>query len=322
MKRLLLEILAATGLALSCVAAQAAWPERPIRIIVPYGPGGSDVVIRMVAADMSKLLGQPIVVETRPGGGGSVGSLAVRNSTPDGYTLLYTGTAPLTVSPHMRPTGYKLDDFVPIGNLTATALLVVARADAPYKTINELIEFTKANPTKVNFGSSGVGSTTHIVGEVFQLAAGVKFTHIPYTGGAQQVQALLSGSADVFIGIPSAYMAQITAGKARGLASTGLKRSPFHPSAPSLKGEMGLDVVEETKFGLLAPKGVPQEAIDALSKALHAAVMSEDFQSRMRASFTTPHYLSPAEFGAALVQEDNYWKAMMTRPEFRAAVKE
>jgi tripartite-type tricarboxylate transporter receptor subunit TctC len=317
--RSLAACLAATGLALACALAHAAYPERPIRVIVPYGPGGSDAVIRMVGPDMSKLLGgQPIVVENRPGAGGAVGSLAVRNSAPDGYTLLYTGTAPLTVSPHMRNVGYKLEDFAPIGNLTATALIVVARGDAPYKSIGELIEFAKANPTKVNFGSSGVNTTTHIVGEVFQVAAAVRFTHVPYNGGAQQVAALLSGSADVVIGIPGAYMALINAGKARGLASTGLKRSPFLPGAPSLKSELGLDVVEETKFGLLAPKGVPQEAIDALTRALQSAALSEDFQNRMRASFTTPHYLNPAEFGAALAQEDKYWRAMIARPEFKS----
>jgi tripartite-type tricarboxylate transporter receptor subunit TctC len=218
----------------------------------------------------------------------------------------------------MRPLGYKLDDFAPIGNLTATALIVVARADAPYKTINELIEFARANPTKVNFGSSGVNTTTHIVGEVFQIAAAVRFTHVPYNGGAQQVAALLSGSADVVIGIPGAYMSQINAGKARGLASTGLKRSPFLPNAPSLKSELGLDVIEETKFGLLAPKGVPADIIDALTRALQTVVMGEDFQSKMRSGFTTPHYLNPTEFGAALAQEDKYWRAMMARPEFKA----
>lgn len=317
MKRLLRACLAAAGLALACVTAQAAWPERPIRIIVPYGPGGTDTFIRMVAPDMSKLLGQPIVVETRPGGGGIVGSLAVRNSTPDGYTLLFTGTAPLTVSPHLRPTGYKLDDFAPIGNLAATALLVVARADAPYKTIGELIEFAKKNPTTVNFGSSGVNTTTHIVGEVFQSAADVRFTHVPYTSAAQLVAALISGSADVAIGFPSAYMAQINSGKARGLASTGVKRSPFFPGAPSLKSDLGLDVIEETKFGLLAPKGVAPEIIEVLAKALQTAATSEDFQSRMRASFTTPHYLNPAEFAAALAQEDKYWRTMAARPEFK-----
>jgi tripartite-type tricarboxylate transporter receptor subunit TctC len=319
LKRSLGAWLAATGMALACAAAQAAWPERPIRIIVPYGPGGSDAVIRLAGPEMSKLLGgQPIVVETRPGAGGTVGSLAVRNSAPDGYTLLYTGTAPLTVSPHMRQVGYKLDDFAPIGNLTATALIVVARADAPYRTIGELIEFAKANPTRVNFGSSGVNTTTHIVGEVFQIAAAVRFTHVPYNGGAQQVAALLSGSADVVIGIPGAYMSQINAGKARGLASTGLKRSPFLPGAPSLKSELGLDVIEETKFGLLAPKGVAPEIIETLAKALQASAMSEEFQSKMRSSFTTPHYLNPAEFTAALAQEDKYWRAMLARPEFKS----
>jgi tripartite-type tricarboxylate transporter receptor subunit TctC len=317
--RRLLEAAAAILLALACAAAHAVWPERLIRIIVPYGPGGSDAQIRLLAPDMSKLLGgQPIIVENRPGGGATVGTLAVRNSAPDGYTLLYTGTAPLTVSPHMRPLGYKLDDFAPIGNVTATALLVVARADAPYKTVTELIAYAKANPGKVNFASNGVGTTTHIVGEVFQLAAGVKFTHVPFTGGAQQVAALLSGTSDLLIGIPSSYMSQINAGKARGLASTGTKRSPFLPGAPSLKGEMGLDVIEETKFGLLAPKGVPAEVIDALAQALQAGVTAEDFQSKMRNAFTTPLYLNPAEFAAALAQENKYWQGMFARPEFRS----
>jgi len=317
--RRLLEAAAAFLLGLACAAAHAAWPERLIRIIVPYGPGGSDAQIRLLAPDMSKLLGgQPIVVENRPGGGATVGTLAVRNSAPDGYTLLYTGTAPLTVSPHMRPLEYKLADFAPIGNVTGTALLVVARADAPYKTVSELIAYAKANPGKVNFASNGVGTTTHIVGEVFQLAAGVKFTHVPFTGGAQQVTALLSGTSDVLIGIPSSYMAQINAGKLRGLASTGTKRSPFLPDAPSLKTDMGLDVIEETKFGLLAPKGVPAEVIDALTQALQAGVTAEDFQSKMRNSFTTPLYLNPAEFAAALAQEDRYWQAMFARPEFRS----
>jgi tripartite-type tricarboxylate transporter receptor subunit TctC len=309
----------AFALALVCSAAQAAWPERPIRIIVPYGPGGSDAQIRMVAPEMAKLLGAPsIVVENRPGGGATVGTLAVRNSAPDGYTLLYTGTAPLTVSPHMRPLEYKLADFAPIGNVTGTALLVVARADAPYKTIHELIAYAKANPTKVNFTSNGVGTTTHIVGEVFQLASGVKFTHVPFTGGAQQVAALLGGTGDLLIGIPSSYMAQINAGRLRGLASTGTKRSPFLPDAPSLKGDMGLDVLEETKFGLLAPKGVPPEIVSALAKALQTAVSAEDFQSKMRNGFTTPLYLNPAEFAAALAQEDKYWAAMFARPEFKS----
>lgn len=319
MKRPIGAWLAALGLAAVSAAAQAAYPERPIRIIVPYGPGGSDAQMRMVGPDLSKLLGgQPIVVENRPGGGATVGTLAVRNSPPDGYTLLYTGTAPLTVSPNLRPLAYKLDDFAPVGNLTATALLVVARADAPYRTINELLEFARANPGKVNFASAGTGTTTHIVGEVLQIAAAVKFTHVPYTGGAQQMQALLGGSSDVLIGIPNTWMPQINAGKLRGLASTGQKRSPFLPGAPSLKGDMGLDVIEETKFGLLAPKGVPAEVIGALAKALQAVITGEDFQSRMRSSFTTPHYLNPAEFAAALALEDKYWRTMLARPEFKA----
>ena len=308
----------AVGLAAACAGAQAAWPERPIRIIVPYGPGGSDAQIRLVIPGMQKILGQPFVVENRAGGGATTGTAAVRNSPADGYTLLYTGTAPLTVAPHMRPLGYKLEDFQPIGNVTGTALIVVARADAPFTTLAELIAFAKANPGKVNFASNGVGTTTHIVGEVLQLSAGIRFTHVPHTGLAQVVTALLNQSSDLVIGIPGSFMPQIQAGKLRALASTGNARSPFVPNVPSLKADARLDVIEETKFGLLAPKGVPPEVTDALAKALQVSMRDEEFVTRMRNSFITPHYLNPAEFAAALEQESRYWQGMFARPEFRS----
>ena len=316
MKRVLAGWLAVIGLTL-CAAAHAAWPDRPIRIIVPYGPGGSDAQIRLVTPQMQKILGQPFVVENRAGGGATIGTAAVKASAPDGYTLLYTGTAPLTIVPHMRPLSYKLEDFQPIGNVTGTALIVVARADAPYKTMKELIDYAKANPTKVNFASNGVGTTTHIVGEVLQLAAGIKFTHVPHTGLAQVVGALLNQSSDLVIGIPGSFVSQINAGKLRALASTGNSRSPFLPNAPSLKADMGLDVIEETKFGLLAPKGTPPEVVDALAKALQVS-MNEEFQSKMRGSFITPHYLNPQEFAAALDKENKYWQGMFARPEFKS----
>jgi tripartite-type tricarboxylate transporter receptor subunit TctC len=318
MRSMLAAALAALTLGLGLTASHAqTFPDRPIKMIVPYGPGGVDVQMRLAGPFMANLLGQPIVVENKPGGGAILGTTFVRNSPPDGYTLLYTGTAALSVAPHMRKVPYKMDDFVPIGNVTGTALVLVARADAPFKSVAELVAYAKANPTKVNMGSSGVGTTTHMVGEALQLAAGIKFTHVPHTGLAQVVAAMLSQSVDLVIGIPGSFLPQIQAGRLRALATTGTKRSEFLPDVPSLK-ELGFDVVEETKFGLLAPKGVAPEIVERLSSALQAAVQSKEFVEKMRSNYVTAHHMNPKDFAEALRQEDTYWGAMLAKPEFRA----
>ncbi len=301
-------------------ASAQTYPDRPIKVIVPYGSGGVDVQMRLAQTFMEPLLGQRLVIENRPGAGAIMGTSAVRNAAPDGYTLLFTGTSALSVIPHMKRVTYKMDDFVPIGNLTGTALALVSRSSAPYKTLAELISYAKQNPGKVNMGSTGVGTTTHMVGEALQLAAGIKLTHIPYTGNAQVISGLLSGSVDVFIGIPGSFMPQVNAGTLRALATTGNLRSEFLPDAPTLK-ETGLNVVEETKFGLLAPKGLNASAVNKLANALKVAVQGKEFVDKMRASYVTPHYLDSAGFVDALRQEDAHWSAMLKRPEFQALVE-
>ena len=273
--------------------------------------------MRLAAPFMAKLLGQPIVVENKAGGGATIGTTMVRNSPADGYTLLFTGTSALSVVPHMKTVQYKMDDFIPIGTLTGTSLIVVSRTDGPFKTLAELVAYAKANPGKINMGSSGVGTTTHMIGEALQLAAGVKFTHVPHTGMGQVIAAMMNGSADMMIGVPSAFVTNIQAGKLLGLASMGTVRSEFLPNAPTAR-ELGFDVVEETKFGLLAPKGVSAEVQQKLGSALKAAVQSADFIDKMRSNFVTALYLNPEEFTKALLEEERYWSALLNRPELRS----
>ena len=310
-------VLAATALALTIPYAHASsYPDRPIRVIVPYGPGGTDVQMRLAAPFMTKLLGQPIVVENRAGGGATIGTTLVRNSTPDGYTLLFTGTSALSVVPQMRPVSYTINDFVPIGTLTGTALIVVSRTDAPFKTLAELIAYAKANPGKINMGSSGVGTTTHMIGEALQVIAGVRFTHVPHTGMGQVIAAMMNGSADMMIGVPSAFIANVKAGKLLGLATLGQARSEFMPGAPTAR-EVGFDLVEETKFGLLAPKGISAEVQQRLTEALKAAVTSPEFIEKMRGSSVTALHMSPEQFGQAIRDEEKFWGAMLARPELK-----
>ena len=317
MKTILSACFAASLCASSVPVAMAqAFPDRPIKVIVPYGPGGTDVQMRLAAPFMSRELGQPIVVENKAGGGATIGTTLVRNSPADGYTLLFTGTSALSVVPHMKQTQYTMDDFVPIGTLTGTALIVVSRTDAPFKTLAEMIAYARANPGKINMGSSGVGTTTHMIGEALQITAGVTFTHVPHTGMGQVIAAMMNGSADMMIGVPSAFVSNIRAGKLLGLATLGNMRSEFLPGAPTAK-EVGFEVVEETKFGLLAPKGIPADTQNRLVAALKTAVQSPEFIDKMRSNFVTALYMTPQQFAQALKDEEKYWAGLLNRPELR-----
>ena len=194
MRRYLTAALSALTLVLPFAPASAqTYPDKPIRIIVPYGPGGVDGQMRLAQPFMEPLLGQVLVIENRPGAGAIVGTTAVRNAAPDGYTLLFTGTSALSVVPHMKKVPYKMDDFIPIGTLSATSLIVVAPVGAPFKTLAEMIAYAKKNPGKLNYGSSGVGTTIHMVGLALQVGAGIEFTHVPYTGMAQTVAGMSVG---------------------------------------------------------------------------------------------------------------------------------
>lgn len=300
------------ALATTGALAQVDFPTKPIRIIVPYAPGGTDQQIRTLAPSLQKILGQTLVIENREGGGASIGANAVKMAVPDGYTLLYTGTGAFTVVPHIRKgVPYTLDDFVPIGNVTGTSFIVAARADAPFKTYAEFIAFARANPGKVNFGSAGLGTTTHMTGEVLQGAAGVQFTHVPFQGIGPAVRALIGSQIDIAIGLPSAIMPQVNGGKAVALASSGAVRSEFAPSAPTMR-EAGTDAVEITKFGLFAPKGVPEPVLARLTSALAEAVKSPDFTELAKKTFNTIYYLNPADYRKALDDESRYFRKLIT----------
>ena len=318
---------------LSCILMLSCWfgaanaqpqssdyPNRPIRVLVPYGPGGVDYQIRALAPALGSILGQQIVVENREGGGAIIGTAAVKNAPPDGYTLLFTGTAALTVVPHLRKTGYVIGDFEPIGNVTATPLIVTARGNAPFRTLAELLAYARADPGKVNMGSSGSGTSTHIVGEALQAAAGIKFTHVPFRGVGAATTAMLSGDVDLVIGVPGVMVPHFPTGKLIAVASTGKARSEFAPDVPTLV-EAGFDVVEETKFGLLAPRGTPEPVLRRLTDALAKAATAPEFIELMRKSFATQAYLSPPQFRAAIDVEDAYWGKLLKDPRFKDLIQ-
>jgi tripartite-type tricarboxylate transporter receptor subunit TctC len=303
------------------VAAAQTYPTHPVRVVVPYGPGGVDLQVRAMAPTLSRILGQQVVIENKEGGGAVIGTSAVKNATPDGYTILFTGTSALAVIPHMRKNvGYSADDFVALGNATGTPLLIAVRADAPYKTLQELVAYAKANPGKINMGSAGPGTTTHMAGEAFQLAAGIDFTHIPFKGVGAATQAILGGNSDIVFGVPTTILPHAQAGKLRVLASMGPKRSEFAPDVPTLV-EAGYDVTEVTRFGFFAPKATPPAVQQKLVDAIAQAVREPDFIAAMKKSNTSVLYLTPAQQRAAVDAESKHWGKILQNPRFKSLIQ-
>ncbi len=302
-------------------AAAQDYPTRPVRIIVPYGPGGVDLQVRAMAPTLARILGQQVVIENREGGGAVIGTNAVKNATPDGYTVLFTGTSALAVVPHLRKNvGYSIDDFAPLGNATGTPLVVAVRADTPYKTLEELVAFAKANPGRVNMGTAGPGTSTHMAGEAFQIAAGINFTHIPFKGVGAATQAILGGNSDIVFGVPTTILPHARSGKLRVLASMGPKRSEFAPDVPTLV-ESGYEVLEVTRFGFFAPKATPPAVQQKLVDAVAQAARDPEFIAAMTKTSTSVLYLNPAELRSAVMAESNFWSKMVKNPRFADIVQ-
>src|SRR5471030_775532 len=273
---------AAAACALQCPLDSAhaqTYPNRAITLVIPFAPGGSTTIVGRVIADkMSETLGEKIVVDNRPGAGGTVGTKAVAKSEPDGYTIAlgYTGT--LAIGPSLyKNAGYDpRKDFAPIGLIGNAPNSLVVHPSFPAKTIGELIAYARANPGKVNFGSAGAGTASHITGEYFAASAGIKLVHIPYKGTGPALTDLLGGHIPMaFAPIPASH-ANVSAGLLRALAVTSTTRSSLLPDVPTVS-ESGLPGFDASLYyGLVAPAGTPRPVIDKLNKTLQAALASAE----------------------------------------------
>ena len=232
----------ALGIALLCAAAAAlaqAYPTRAIKFVVPFPPGGGvDIVARAVGDKLSPRLGQPIVIENKPGGGTTIGTDAVAKSAPDGYTILM-GLSSISIFPvsdriNGKEPPYELQDFAPIALVTADPTVLVVRADEPYKTVKDFVAAAKARPGKINYSSSGVYGTLHVAMEIFANAAGIQLFHVPYQGGGPAVTALLAGQVEASAQGPATVIGHIKGGKMRALASWGTERLKLLPDIPKI----------------------------------------------------------------------------------------
>jgi tripartite-type tricarboxylate transporter receptor subunit TctC len=290
--------------------AQGKFPERPITIVVPSAPGGStDFTARLIAEPLSRALGQPVVVDNKPGASGNIGNQIVARAKPDGYTLLLAYSGFQVGNPHLfKKTGWDpIKDFAPVSMLTRAPQLLATRANLPVNNVRELIAFAKANPGKLNYASSGAGSIQHIAGELFKQMTGTFITHIPYRGAGPAVQDLLGGQVDIFITTPASVVQHIKADKLKGLAVTSNARLTSLPQVPTTREVDLKDFTLDSWFALYAPAGTPNEVVQLLNTEIAKILTSPELKKRAEDAGTLIEHMGPAQLGDYTRKELAYW---------------
>lgn len=302
---------------LAAPAQAQSWPQRPIRIVNPWPPGGpGDQIIRPIAMKLQESLGQPLVVENRPGANGTLGAGLVATSPADGYTLYFAHTGAMTISPAVQPRlPYDpIRDFTPITRILGQGSVLAARAGLPVTNAQELIDYAKARPGEVNLGSIGIASTTHLFGEMIAAAAGIRFTHVPYTGAAPLVTDLLAGRVDItLLGLP-AVAPHVQSGQVRALAITSARPPRIAPDMPTLNRTLrGFET--ESWYGMLAPAHLPPEIQARLHREFAAAILSPEISALLIRDSYEPVGGTPEEFAHRIRSDLDAYRAIARRLE-------
>jgi tripartite-type tricarboxylate transporter receptor subunit TctC len=303
------------------IFAQGKYPERPVTIIVPTSPGGTtDFTARLISEPLSRGLGQPVVIDNRPGGSGNIGNQMVARAKPDGYTLLMAYSGYQVANPHLfKKAGWDpIKDFTPVAMVTRAPQVIAAKASLPANNLRELIAYAKAHPGKLNFASSGNGSIQHIAGELFKQLTGTQITHVPYKGSGPAVQDLLGGQVDLFITTPAAVVNQIKAGKLKGLAVTSNARLASLPQVPTA-AESGLDNFNlDSWFALYAPAGTPADIVQRLSAEIKKVLAMPDVQKNADDAATTVAFMTPEQLGEFTKKELASWGQVISAANITA----
>lgn len=294
------------------LASWAAWPERPVRLIVPYSAGGgADNAARIVAQRMGELLGQPVVIDNKPGAGGVIGAEAVAKSAADGYTVLYDASA-FGVNGALRKLPYDpLLDFIPVSLVVTAPQIMVVSTQSPYRTFAELIDAAKKNAAKLTYASAGAGTGSHLAAELMNDEAHVDLMHVPYKGGAQALTDVISGAVTVYFGNAASTLQQVNGGKLRALAVTSRQRLKSLPGVPTLS-ESGIPNYEVLEWnGVFVPRKTPPDIVQRLATALQATLADRQVRDRLEQAGVVPVGNSPAEFAKFVDSESKRWQALV-----------
>ena len=298
--------------AVSRAAAAQSWPSQPLRWVVGFPPGGSgDIVARIMAAWLAERLGQPVVIENKPGASTNISIQTVVNAPPDGNTLLFiAASAALNVSLFDNLPFNLQRDIAPVAGLIDFPLVMLTHPSLPAKTIPELIAYAKANPGKISIASFGTGTTSHVAGELFKMTAGVDMTHIPYRGGAPMMTDLIGGQVQVAFDVLTGALSHIKSGDVRALAMAGATRYEGLPDVPTIGETMPL-FVANSWCGIGVPRGTPPEIIARLNREVDAGLKDPAVRAKLTALATTPMFFTPDEFGAYIGAEIEKWRKVV-----------
>ncbi|KWT65704.1 MULTISPECIES: tripartite tricarboxylate transporter substrate binding protein [unclassified Variovorax] len=295
------------------MARAQGFPNKPIRIVVPFAAGGTgDVLCRNLQEPLQRLLGQPIVIDNRLGASGTMGTQYVKNAAPDGYTLLQVGNSTVTTSLMQKTAGYDaIKDLAPVANIATTPMVFLLNPVIPAKSIAELIAYAKTRPGELEYASAGRGSLGHLANELFNQMAGLKMVYVPYQGSSQATNAVLAGDVKVVITTPSdAINAFVGSGRLRMLGVSSPKRSPLLPKVPAIAESLpGFSVM--AWFGLAAPAGTPAEIVARINEAVNMAVAEAAMQEKLKGLGMTPQPGNAAAFGELIRNDQQIWTRVM-----------
>jgi tripartite-type tricarboxylate transporter receptor subunit TctC len=312
-RRHLLSIAAVSAFSPAALRAQA-YPSKPIKLLVGFPPGGNiDFAARTIQPALEAALGQPVVIDNKPGVGGVLAATELSRAAPDGYTLLIANTGPFAIAPYLQPKmPYDpLKQFSYIGQIAEGSYIAVTRADHPARDLKQFVDWAKANPKLANYASGGNGSSTHMNGELLNQVAGTDLLHVPYKGSAPAVQDLIGGQAQLLIDAGSVLLPQIKGGKLKALAVTGAKRDSNLPDVPTAR-ELGLTGMESTGFqGLVGPAGLPRPVLDRLAAELAKVLAMPDIKAKFSAAGSEVHARGPADFAAFVKADNEKWAALI-----------
>ncbi len=307
------------GASVPAMASGESYPERPISIVVGFAPGGlNDVLARLIAAELGPRLGQPVVVENRPGAASNIGTAYVARAKPDGYTLLLSSSA-LAINPNLFPdlTFDPLTDFDPISQISVTKMLLMVRPDLEADNLQELVNLAQANPGKLNYGSAGVGSPIHLSSEVLKKATDTDIVHVPYSGSSEALLAAMSGQVDVLVDVMPTAVPLIKDGKLRPIAVAATERANALPDVPT-SAEAGFpEFIAGSWNAVLAPAGTPQPVIERLNREINEIMQSEEIKRRVFDLGADVQTSTPEELADFMQAETDKWADIIQSADIR-----